>query len=122
MHDHEPGTIERARKLRREMSLPEVLLWQRLRSKPLGVKFRNQHPVGKFVADLYCHQAKQVIEIDGIVHDLGDNPERDEVRNHWMHDLGLKVLRIPAVDVLADPDAIAQSLAELCRPQPARNA
>ena len=104
------------------MTLPEVLLWKLLRQKPLGVKFRNQHPVGDFVADFYCHKAKLIIEIDGIGHDMGNRPERDVARSHWMQAHGLQVLRIPATDVLADPEAIAQSLTNLCQSTFAGNA
>jgi len=42
-------TIRKARQLRRTMTLPEVLVWQRLRQSPMGIKFRRQHPVGPYV-------------------------------------------------------------------------
>ena len=86
------------------------------------LRFRRQEVLGPYIADFYCHQAKVVIEIDGIAHDMGDQPVRDEVRNRWMHEHGLKVIRIPAADVLADPPAIAQSLAVMCLPSPYGNA
>ena len=81
MEDRSPDALKRARKLRREMSLPEVLLWRLLRGKPMGVKFRKQHPVGEFSLDFYCAEKRLGIEIDGIAHDMGDNPERDIVRD-----------------------------------------
>ena len=115
MYDHEPEAVTRARKLRREMTLPEVLLWRIFKTKPHGVKFRNQHPVGSFVADFYCHRAKLIVEVDGIAHDMGERPERDEARNRWMREHGLMVVRIPATDVLADPAAVADSLVTLCQ-------
>ena len=114
MFDHEPGTVERARKLRRAMSLPEVLLWQRLRRKPLGLRFRSQHPIQSFVVDFYCHKARTVIEIDGIAHDMGDQPEFDQHRDNLFKAAGLTVLRIPAIDVLLDPDSIAEGVVKMC--------
>ena len=60
------ATVEKARALRPEMSPPEAALWQVLRTRPEGVKFRRQHPVGPFVVDFYCPSAKLVVEIDGI--------------------------------------------------------
>ena len=114
MHDHEPGTVERAGKLRRKMSLPEVLLWRLLRRKPAGIRFRDQHPIGDFVADFYCHQARTIIEIDGISHDMGNQPEFDEKRDEALKETGLRVIRIPARDVLADPEAVAESLVLAC--------
>jgi very-short-patch-repair endonuclease len=95
-----------ARKLRREMSLPEVLLWEHLRAAKQGMKFRRQHPIGPYIADFYCSAAKLVIEIDGEAHDRGDRPERDIVRDTTMRNAGYEVLRIAAADVLKDMEAV----------------
>ncbi|MEJ5975435.1 endonuclease domain-containing protein [Novosphingobium sp. PS1R-30] len=92
------------------MSLPEVLLWQRLKSRPNGLKFRKQHPAGPFVLDFYCHEARLIVEVDGAAHDMGDRPERDEARDRHFHALGFHILRIPATDVLRDPDEIAAAI------------
>lgn len=62
------------------MSLPEVLLWRILRQRQTGFRFRRQHPIGTWVLDFYCPEAKLGIEIDGISHDMGDGPERDARR------------------------------------------
>jgi very-short-patch-repair endonuclease len=104
----------RAKKLRREMTLPEVLLWQRLRLRPNGLKFRRQHDGLKFVLDFYCHSARTIIEIDGISHDMGDCPQRNARRDAIFQSKGLKVIRIPATHVLADPDAAAESIVLQC--------
>ena len=114
MHDHASGTVQRARKQRREMSLPEALLWRLLKPKPLGVKFRSQHPVGDFVVDFFCYSARMVFEIDGISHDMGDQPAFDAKRDDELKNLGYSVVRIPAVDVLKDPDAVAEAIVRLC--------
>ena len=60
-------SMRNAKQQRRNMSLPEVKLWALLRRSPGGVGFRRQHPVGPYVADCYCHAAKLVIEIDGLI-------------------------------------------------------
>ncbi len=99
-----------ARKARREMSLPEVLLWQRLKGSPQGIAFRKQHPIGKYRADFYCAAAKLVIEVDGIAHDMGDRPERDAERTERLEMQGYTILRIAASDVLKDADEAAQSI------------
>jgi very-short-patch-repair endonuclease len=101
-----------ARRLRRELSLPEKLLWVRLGGAE--VRFRRQHPIGPYVLDFYRPSAKLAIEVDGFAHDTGDRPQRDEVRTEWIRSQGIQVLRIPAKDVLADPDAIADALLRLC--------
>ena len=60
--------------------------------------------------DFYCPAARLAIEIDGIAHDMGDRPERDEVRNSWLAEQGLQVVHIEAREVLRDPDAVAEML------------
>ena len=118
MENHTPKSLASARKQRREMSLPEGLLWQLLRQRPLGVKFRNHHPIGNLVVDFYCASRRLVIEIDGIAHAMGDNPERDRRRDAWLRSEGFDVVRIPATDVLRDPAEVAESLAVLCSAGP----
>ena len=97
------------------MTLPEVLLWNLLRKAPDGVIFRRQHPVGAFVVDFYCARAKVCVEIDGIVHDMGNRPERDSERDATLRELGLEVLRIPASEVLASAHGVADALVRYCK-------
>jgi very-short-patch-repair endonuclease len=103
-------TVYAARRLRRTMSLPEILLWQRLRGSPEDIAFRKQHPIDPYVADFYCAAAKLVIEVDGEVHDRGQQPERDEGKTEFLQSQGYDLLRIAAKDVLKDPDRVAQSI------------
>jgi very-short-patch-repair endonuclease len=95
-----PSGIRRAKRLRRQMNLPEILLWQQLRTRPGGHKFRRQHPAGHYTLDFYCHEAALCIEVDGMAHDMGDNPERDIKRDAWLDRQGVRVLRLPATLVL----------------------
>lgn len=97
------------------MTLPEVLLWNLLRKSPDGVHFRRQEGIGNFVLDFYCAKAKVGIEIDGIVHDMGDQPDRDERRGDWLCDQGIELVRIPASDVLKSPEDIADAIVRLCK-------
>ena len=103
-------TVERSRRLRREMSLPEVLLWRELRQRPGGFKFRKQHPAGRFSADFFCHQARLVVEVDGEAHNRGDNPARDVSRDKWFGERGFRVLRLAARDVLGNLDGAIQAI------------
>ena len=109
------STIKRAKRLRRVMSKPEVMLWQRLRGSPSGEKFRHQHPAGKYVLDFYHAATKLCIEVDGIAHDMGDNPDKDTSRENWLASFGIRTMRIPAIDVLRDPDAVAQSILDVVK-------
>ena len=104
-----------ARQLRREMSLPEVLLWRELRRKVGGFKFRKQHPIGRYVLDFYCAEAKLGIEIDGIAHDMGDGPARDELKQEFVEAQGVYIARIPAADVLRSTTETSEAIIALCR-------
>jgi very-short-patch-repair endonuclease len=99
-------TIKRARQLRRTMTLPEVLLWSVLRTRPDNFKFRRQHPAGPFIADFYCDAAQLIIEIDGVAHSMGRQPEHDEQRDAYFARIGIQTLRISAEDVLKDLDGV----------------
>lgn len=107
--------VARARRLRKEMSLPEVLLWRLLRGQPQGLKFRRQHPSSRIGMDFYCSDARLVIEVDGIAHDLGDRPARDEQRDSWLRSTGIETIRIPATDVLKDATAVAEGVIAMAR-------
>jgi very-short-patch-repair endonuclease len=101
-------TQRNARRLRRTLSAPEVRLWVRLRIRgPDRPIFRRQHPLGPYVLDFYCPAAKLCIEVDGWGHNMGNQPDRDERRDTWLAALGIETLRIPAVDVLRDVEAVA---------------
>ena len=100
---------------RKTPSLPEGLLWRELRAKAGGMKFRRQHPVGRFVLDFYCAAAKCGFEVDGIAHDMGDRAERDAARDEFIARQGIRVVRIPASEVLADPIGIAEAMVRMCR-------
>lgn len=103
--------VYRARQLRREMSVPERLLWQALRSRPQGLKFRRQHPIGPYVVD-FCYLAERlVVEGDGVVHDMGSNPARDTVRTKFLNDNRYRVLRVSAQRVLVDALGTAEAIA-----------
>ena len=118
MRNHTPRALKSAKRLRRKKSLPEVLLWQHLRGKPRGLKFRRQHPVRHWVVDFYCDSAKTVVEVDGIAHAMGDRPQRDELRDAALRTEGLSILRIPAVEILRDPTAAAESILAACQAVP----
>ena len=103
--------IELARQFRREMSHAEVKLWVRLRSlRSQGVRFRRQHPVGPFVLDFYSAEVRLAVEVDGFAHRTEDRPQRDERRDAWLDAQGIRVVRIGAAEVMADADAVAQSI------------
>jgi very-short-patch-repair endonuclease len=99
-----------ARRLRREMTLPEVLLWQRLKGAKSGPKFGRQHPIGPYVADFFQSDVRLIVEIEGQVHD-GARANRDRVRQLFFEQNGYQVARVLAAEILRDPDAVVTSIA-----------
>lgn len=86
-----------ARQNRRETGLAETLLWNELRGRQLGPRFRRQDPQGPFIADFTWRSHKLVIEVDDWSH---DDPEKDRRRDAWFHARGWFVLRIDDVEVI----------------------
>ena len=104
-------TKDRARALRRSMSLPEVLLWRALKGGAVErLRFRRQHPIGPYVLDFYCHAVKLAVEVDGASHGAGDRPVRDERRDAWLAAQGVATVRLPAALVLRDVDAAVRTI------------
>ena len=98
-------TKDFAKRLRRQMSLPEVLLWKVIKGRKLnGLHFRERHPVGRYVLDFYCDAEKLAIEVDGGSHEFGNRPERDQARDAWLLANGVRTLRLSASLILADVD------------------
>ncbi len=98
-----------ARKMRRAMSEPEWLLWERLRSRENndGLNFRRQHAIGPFILDFYSARAKLAVEVDGAHHYEDDQVEKDASRDAFLNARGIAVYRIPAGDVYRDADGAA---------------
>jgi very-short-patch-repair endonuclease len=108
------GAHERARALRREMTEAEKKLWQMLRSRQTeGYRFRRQVPIGRFMADFVCHEAKLIVEIDGGQHD--PSSETEARRTRFLESEGYCVLRFWNNEVLENPDGVQAMIAEYLR-------
>jgi very-short-patch-repair endonuclease len=83
----------RAGELRKQQTFFEELLWQYLKTEPLGFKFRGQHPYGNYILDFCCHALKLVIELDGSIHEIEEVKQIDEVRQKHLESDNLFVLR-----------------------------
>nr|WP_324257062.1 endonuclease domain-containing protein [Cellvibrio fontiphilus] len=104
--------------LRGNMPMPEKILWAQIRNQQLGVKFRRQHGIGRYIADFYCAQLKLVIELDGDSHYQNGGQEYDQVRDEFMHALGLTVLRFTNRDVMNNLDGVLAVIKSLTPSQP----
>ena len=112
-------TVARARDLRRTMTLPEVLVWQHIRGRRLdGIRFRRQHPIGPYILDFFCEDARLTVEVDGESHSQAEAVEHDKRRTEWLNARGISVLRIPARDVLSELPAVVDHIQRQVRDQP----
>jgi very-short-patch-repair endonuclease len=105
-----------ARKLRKNMTDSECVLWSRLRGKQLyGVQVYRQKPIGEYIVDFYIARAKLVIEVDGSQHSLNENAEKDRERDAYMNSVGIQVLRFNSIEVLKETDAVVIVIARAVR-------
>ncbi|MCX8477337.1 MAG: endonuclease domain-containing protein [Sphingomonas sp.] len=100
----------RAKRLRKEMTPPEIGLWLALRRNDVGLRFRKQHGAGSYVLDFYCAPAMLAVEVDGEAHACGDRPARDAARDAWLATQGVRMLRYPAREVLANVDGVVRQI------------
>ena len=102
-------THARAKALRQALTPPETALWALLRTRGDGAPtFRRQHPIGPYIADFYCAAARLVVEIDGWDHARPERVTRDAGRDRHMDELGYRVVRIAAGEVMAAAGDVAQ--------------
>jgi len=102
-----------AKDLRKNMTPAEKLLWERLSNRQLGgYKFRRQHPLGPFIADFYCAEARLVVEIDGGVH-LAKSGQ-DEQRTNQFREYGFRVIRFRNSDVELGLDEVLAVIQDAC--------
>jgi very-short-patch-repair endonuclease len=106
-----PEILKRAGDLRKNMTEAEKVLWERIGKKKLiGVTFRRQHPISKFIVDFYSHEALLIIEIDGDIHKNPNVAEHDEGREYELKRLGLSVLRFSNKEVLKNADGVVKRI------------
>lgn len=95
-----PLIQERALELRRRMTPAEQVLWQALRRKEIGIRFRRQHPVGRSILDFYAPACKLVVELDGPIHAY--QRKQDEARTRRLEEYGYTVIRFRNDEVLIE--------------------
>lgn len=102
-----------ARTLRANLTDAETLLWRKLRRGHLGLPFRRQHPVGRYVLDFYCAPAKLAIELDGGQHGEAHHMARDRRRDAFLLTRGIATVRIWNNDVMSNVDGVLQHIRQV---------
>ena len=101
------------RELRKNMPLPEVILWRYLKNKQMGVKFRRQYTIGNYILDFYAPKIKLAIEIDGDTHyQSPEDQEKDRKRDEFLQSKGIKVLRFLNPEVMRNLDGVLETIFE----------
>lgn len=98
-----------ARTLRKNMTDAERLLWSKLKAEQIaGCRFRRQVPIGHYIVDFACHQARLVIELDGGQHDL--SAEKEKQRTAFLNGQGYRVLRFWNNEINENIEGACQSI------------
>ena len=100
-----------ARYLRKHSTLSEVLLWEEIKNRTLGVQFHRQVPIDNFIVDFYCHELLLAIEIDGESHD--NKYDYDQNRQHKLEDLGVRFVRFSDLEVKKDMFSVLRCLEKI---------
>jgi very-short-patch-repair endonuclease len=108
---------QNARRLRKQMTDAERALWHLLRRKQIGShRFRKQVPIGKYIVDFACLDARLIIEVDGGQH--ADAADADRERDAWLASQNFRVLRFWNNDVLKNPEGVIQVVLEALEAKP----
>jgi very-short-patch-repair endonuclease len=109
-----PRILQRSRDFRHPLTPPEAKIWQAVRSRQLGVKIRRQHPIGRFIVDFWCAEARLAIEIDGDTHAAPDQAGYDSTRTAWLEERGYKVIRFRAGEVQRNLEGVLEAIRRAC--------
>ena len=94
-------------------------LWQRLRRRQLlGLRFQRQVPIGKYIVDFMCYEAKLIVELDGGQHNEEAAVQYDQHRTMWLQKKGYKVIRFWNNDVLMQIENVLENILQEIPPIP----
>jgi imidazole glycerol-phosphate synthase subunit HisF len=102
----------RAEELRKNPTHEEMLLWQFLKAKKLGVRFKRQHPIWLYIADFYCHELKLVIEVDGSIHNMKEVIEHDRLREEDITRLGIDIIRFSNKEIRTKIEDVVEKISK----------
>ena len=96
------------------MTKAEASLWKYgLKASNLGVAFKRQRPIDKYIEDFVCLPLKLIVEIDGLTHEYTEVQENDKIRERRLQELGYYIIRFSDSEVLNDINAVVGRLSEV---------
>ena len=106
-----------ARNLRKNSTIQERRLWNLLKNRQFhNLKFKRQQPIGDYIVDFICKEAKIIIEIDGGQHNEPENIEYDKTRTEYLNTLGYKVIRFWNNEIYENIEGVLLRLKEEINP------
>ena len=112
------GNKKRRQKLRRGRPRAEIILWEYLRKRRFyNYKFRRQHGIGRYIVDFYCPRLKLAIELDGDSHFRYKQIEYNAIRQEWIENHGIKVIRFYNNEIFEDIERVLLKLKDKCNIQ-----
>lgn len=109
---------ERAEEMRKNPTEAEKVLWEALRAKRIGAKFRQQHIIEDFIVDFYCNEYKVTVEVDGGYHNEEGQMKSDAERTARLNELGYTELRFTNEEVIHDLDNVLKKIKTFCSGTP----
>lgn len=103
----------RRKELRNNPTPAEKYLWQFLKHKKIGLKFRRQYSIGSYIVDFVCLDAHIIIEVDGSIHNSPEAQEYDKQRSDFLQECGYSVYRFKNEDVLFNTPAVIDAIVKI---------
>ena len=92
------------------MTKPEILLWLAIKADQLGVRFRRQYGIGRYITDFYVPRLRLVVELDGSQHYTPEGRRYDEIRTKSFESIGIQVIRFANDEVCRNLHGVLQRL------------
>jgi very-short-patch-repair endonuclease len=115
---NDPILKNRRKDLRNESTPEEIILWNHLKDKKLGKKFRRQFSIGPYIADFYCHKLKLIIELDGDYHNSEQQKDYDTERDRFLSGQDYVILRFQNDMIHKDLQKVLETIGDHMRNLP----
>ena len=111
-----PDIFKLAKELRKSETEAEKQLWSRLnKNQIIGLQFRRQHPINRFIVDFFCPKIKLTIEVDGSIHELLEYQSHDIGRSEILSDFGITVIRFTNEQIIEQIDSTVEEIKTICK-------